>query len=184
MQTTPEDIMNFWFMEVGEKRWFTDDPALDQLMCARFGAAYEKAAHDELKKWEDTPEGMLALLLLLDMFPRRMFRGTAKAYATDDRARELARTAIIKHFDDRIDVIFKLFFYLPFVHSEQDGDQRLGNFYIRERTKNVPWVDGADEAQAIVHRFSRFPHRNAILGRETTPEEEIFLLKAGQPALL
>lgn len=184
MKTTPEDILNFWFMNVGEKRWFANDPALDESLRAKFGEAYEQAAQDELKSWETTPEGVLALLLLLDIFPRRMFRGTAQAYATDDRALELARTAIIKHFDDRIDAVFKLFFYMPFAHSEQSGDQRLANFYIRERTKNIDWVDAADEAQAIIQHFNRFPHRNAVLGRETTTEEATFLGKHAEPVLL
>lgn len=175
MMTDPEDIQNFWFYEVGPDRWFKLDPALDETVRARYLAAHERAAMEALSEWENTPEGVLALLLLLDQFPRRMFRGTARAYATDDLALELARTAIIKHFDDRIDRGFKLFFYLPFVHSESFGDQRLALFYIRERTKDSAWIDSAEWRYQTIQRFGRFPHRNAALGRASTPEEEIFL---------
>lgn len=175
MMTDPEDILNFWFYEVGPDRWFKDDPDLDETVRARYQAAHERAALDELRGWEETPEGVLALLLLLDQFPRRMFRGTARAYATDDNALDIARQAIIRHFDDRIDKTFKLFFYLPFVHSESAGDQRLGVYYIRERTKDPAWVDSAEWRLQTVMRFGRFPHRNDALGRETSPEEQTFL---------
>ena len=118
---------------------------------------------------------MLALLLLLDEFPRRMFRGTSRAFETDDQALELARTAIIKHFDDRIDKQFKLFFYLPFLNSESMGDQRLALFYIRERTKESEWLDRAEQHFYTIQRFGRFPDRSPVLGREMTPEEAEFL---------
>lgn len=175
MLTDPEDIQNFWFYEVGPAKWFAEDPALDDAMRARFLATYERAALEELREWEETPEGALALLLLLDPFPRRMFRGEARAYATDDLALELARQAIIRHFDDHIDRNFKLFFYLPFAHSENIGDQRLASFYIRERTKETDWVDSVEWRQRAIQKFGRFPHRNAVLGRKSTPEEEAFL---------
>src|SRR6185295_9579982 len=114
MTMNAEDVLNFWFYEIGRERWFSDDRSLDSLIRERFLALHEKAANNELEAWEANPEGMLALLLLLDEFPRRMFRGSTRAFATDDMALELARTAVIKHFDDRIDKQFKLFFYLPF----------------------------------------------------------------------
>lgn len=183
MLTDPEEILNFWFYEVGPKRWFVEDLALDEAVRARFLAAHERAALDELREWEETPEGMLCLLLLLDVFPRRMFRGTARAYATDETALELARQAIIRHFDDRIDRNFKLFFYLPFEHSENMGDQRLAVFYVRERTKDTEWVDVAEWRAQTIQRFGRFPHRNAVLGRVSTTEETSFLEDAlGKPS--
>ena len=175
MLTDPEDILNFWFYEVGPDRWFSADPALDENVRTKFLAAHERAALDELREWEATPEGMLCLLLLLDPFPRRLFRGSPRAYATDEMALELARQAIIQHFDDRIDRVFKLFFYLPFEHSELVGDQRLATFYIRERTKEPSWVDTAEWRHQVIQRFGRFPHRNKTLGRESTPEEIEFL---------
>jgi uncharacterized protein (DUF924 family) len=129
----------------------------------------------DYKEWEKTPEGMLALLLLIDEFPRRMFRGTPRAFDAADMALELARDAIIKHFDDRIDRQYKLLFYLPFLNSENVGDQHLAIFFIRERVKDNEWLSVAEQNHAIVQRFGRFPQRNPILGREPTPEEAMFL---------
>jgi len=175
MLNDPEEILNFWFYEVGPARWFVEDHELDAVVRGRFLAAHERAAMEGLREWEETPEGVICLLLLLDTFPRLMFRDTERAYATDDEALDLARQAIIKHFDDRIDRSFKLFFYMPFEHSENIGDQRLATFYVRERTKEPDWVDSADWRFSVIQRFGRFPHRNAILGRESTAEELLFL---------
>ncbi len=179
MITDPEDIQNFWFYEVGPERWFAPDPALDQTIRDRYLATHERAALEELWAWEETPEGVLALLLLLDPFPRRMFRGTSRAYATDDLALETARQAVVRHFDDRIDKNFKLFFYLPFLHAERIGEQRLALFYIRERMKDPEWIARAAWRLETIERFGRFPHRNAVLGRANTPEEELFLKEKG-----
>lgn len=175
MMTDAEEILTFWFYEVGPEKWFHPDPALDETILNRFLVAHERAALDGLREWEQTPEGMLALILLLDIFPRRMFHGTARMYATDESALDCARQAIINHFDDRIDRNFKLFFYMPFLHSEHMGDQRLASFYTRERTKEPEWVDRADWRNSVIQRFGRFPHRNKVLGRESTAEEISFL---------
>jgi uncharacterized protein (DUF924 family) len=172
---TPEDIVNFWYYELSPSRWFAEDPALDLQIRDKFLDTYELAVSNKLAAWEDTPEGVLALLLVLDQFPRRMFRGTPRAYETDETAIDLARRAIIKHFDDRIDRHFKLLFYLPFLNSESVGDQRLALFYIRERTKEDMWLTLAEQHMDVVQRFGRFPHRNPVLGRETTPEENEYL---------
>ncbi len=153
----PEDILNFWFYEVGHDRWFGNDRVLDALLRERFMAVYELAAAGKCEKWKETPEGMLALLLLLNEFPRRMFRGTSRAFETDAEALRLAREAIIRHFDDRIDKQFKLFFYLPFVNSESLGDQRLALYYIRERIKEDQWLTVAEQHLDIVSRFWPFP---------------------------
>jgi uncharacterized protein (DUF924 family) len=175
MNTKPEDILNFWFYEVGRDRWFAEDRVLDALIQERYLALHERAASGDLKAWEETPEGMLALMLLLDQFPRRMFRGTIRAFETDEIAQELAREAVIKHFDDRIDKSFKMLFYLPFLNSESEGNQRLALFYIRERVKEGEWLSLAEQHLEIVQRFGRFPQRNPILGRDPTPEEIEFL---------
>lgn len=175
MSLDPEEILNFWFYEVGPDRWFSDDAELDETIRSRFLTVYERAEQDELRQWEETPEGVIALLLLLDTFPRRMFRGTARAYATDDHALEIAREAVIHHFDDRIDRNYKLFFYIPFQHSENMGDQRLASFYVRERTKEPSWIDEAERRYQIIQVFGRFPHRNEVLERESTPDELTFL---------
>jgi uncharacterized protein (DUF924 family) len=180
MKPAPDDVLNYWAYEVGQDKWFREDFALDSAIRERFLGAYEQAARGDLKDWEETPEGMLALMLLLDQFPRRMFRGTSRAFETDEMALELARSAIIKHFDDRIDRQYKLIFYLPFLDSESIGDQRLALFYIRERTREDEWLSLAERHFDIVQRFGRFPQRNPILGREPTPEEIEFLnSKAG-----
>ncbi|HUY69107.1 MAG TPA: DUF924 family protein [Alphaproteobacteria bacterium] len=178
MPLTPEDILNFWFYEIGRERWFADDRALDGQIRDKFLPPYENAIAGGLTEWEATPEGALALLLLLDQFPRRMFRGTARAFESDERALDLARAAIIKHFDDRIDRSFKLFFYLPFLNSESMGDQRLALFYIRERVKENDWLARAEQHFDIIQRFGRFPQRNPILGRALTAEETEFLKQA------
>ena len=173
-----EEILNFWIYEIGRERWFASDAALDAQIRERFQPVYEEAVEGKLESWRNTPEGMLALLLLLDQFPRRMFRGTSRAYETDDIALELAREAIIKHFDDRIDKHYKLLLYLPFLNSENVGDQRLALFYIRERTKDSDWLTMAERNFEIVQRFGRFPQRNPVLGREATPDEAAFLARA------
>lgn len=175
METKVEDILNFWFMEIGPDRWFTPDEALDHRLQREYSEIYQKAFSGELKKWEETPESMLALVILLDQFPRRMFRGTPKAFEADELALDLARTAIIRHFDDRIDRVYKRVFYLPFEHSEHIGDQRLAIFYIRERTKEPVWVDEAERNLNVIQHFGRFPDRNELLGRNSTPEEIDFL---------
>lgn len=161
-----EDVLNFWFYEVGRDKWFAHDDALDAQIRERFLTEYERAVRGELKTWEETPIGMLALLLLLDEFPRHMFRNTAKAFETGDLAVELAREAIIRHFDDRIDRQYKLLFYLPFLNSENMGDQRLALFYIRERVKDSEWLSKAETSHETVQKHGRFPQRDAILGRE------------------
>ena len=172
-----EDILNFWFYEVDRAQWFAEDPELDVQIRERFQPAYEEAVAGKLKAWENNPEGALALLLLLDQFPRRMFRGTSRAFDTDEMAVEIARDAIIKHFDDRIDKHYKLLFYLPFLNSENVGDQRLALFYIRERTKDSDWLTMAEKNYETVQRFGRFPQRNPVLGRQPTPDEAVFLEK-------
>ncbi len=179
MAKNAEDILDFWFNSIGMEHWFDGDSSLDELMREQFIELYQAAADEKLPTWIKTPESMLALVLLLSEFPRRMFRGTAKAYATDDLALEYARKAIIEHFDDRIDKTYKLIFYLPYLHSESIGDQRLALFYIRERTKEQMWLSMAERNTDIIDQFGRFPERNAILGRQSNAQEEAFLNHAG-----
>ena len=167
-----EDILNFWFYEIGRDKWFVHEEALDSQIREQFLPEYEEAARGGFKKWGETPEGTLALLLLLDEFPRRMFRNTAQAFETSELAVELAREGIIKHYDDRIDRQYKLLFYLPFLNSESIGDQRLALFYIRERVKDSEWLAKAEENHEIVMRYGRFPQRDAILGRKPDLEDQ------------
>ena len=170
-----QEVLDFWFAEDTKPLWFVPTPAFDDAIRARFGATFARAAADELKSWEDSPEGCLALCLLLDQMPRNMFRGTPAAYATDRKAREVSRRAVDRDFDRDLSPDQKQFLYLPLSHSERRADQR--------RAVELFEAAGFDEETlgyvrghfAIIRRFGRFPHRNAILGRASTPEELAFL---------
>lgn len=169
---TADEVLAFW-REAGPEKWFTKDEAFDQAIRDRFLPTYEAAARGDLNEWELTPEGALAVVILLDQFPRNMFRGQRETYKTDPVALMVADRAIERGFDHKVEPEFRRFFYLPFMHSESLQDQ--------ERSVSLNESLGEDSAKwarhhhEIVARFGRFPHRNAILGRETTPEEEAFL---------
>jgi uncharacterized protein (DUF924 family) len=167
-----EEIVRFW-QEAGPERWFSRDDALDVLCRERVLETYEAAARGDLPEWELEPEGALALLILLDQMPRNMFRGTRRAWATDAPAVLLAERAIDKGFDRKVPPDMRRFFYLPFMHAEDPAAQ--------ERSVTLNAELGADSAEYarhhrdIVVRFGRFPHRNEVLGRASTPEELAFL---------
>jgi uncharacterized protein (DUF924 family) len=170
------DIVAFW-RAVGPDRWFEKDAALDEEIRRRFLDRHEAAAAGKLTAWEHTAEGALALLILLDQFPRNMFRGQARAFATDPLARAIASRAILNGFDGAIPAM-RTFFYLPFEHSEDLADQERGVALF----KAVGDADGLKWAALhadIIRRFGRFPHRNAVLGRVSTPEEQAFLDSGG-----
>ena len=176
---TPEDalaIVDFW-REAGRDRWFTKDPAFDRQFHDRCLALHEAAAAGELQGWSATPLGALALVLLLDQFPRNCFRGTPRMYATDALAREMATTAIQAGHDQAVDAELRPFFYLPFEHSESLADQHRSVELMRHLGE--PVLKYAEEHRDIIQRFGRFPHRNPILGRATTPEEQRFLDEGG-----
>lgn len=178
MNTLPgsDEIVRFW-RGAGPARWFQRDDAFDAEFSRRFVAAHEAAAAGLLQAWNDTADGALALVLLLDQFPRNVFRGTARMYATDALARTVAEAAIRRGFDEAVEPELRRFFYLPFMHSESLADQ--------ERSVALNESAGADSLRwarhhrDIVARFGRFPHRNAVLGRQSTPEEERFLAEGG-----
>ena len=170
---TPDEVIAFW-REAGPDRWFAKDTAFDQACRDRFTLTYEAAARGDLAEWELTPEGALAGVLLLDQFPRNMFRGTRRAYATDHAALMTADRAIERGYDQRVDPAFRRFFYLPFMHSESVRHQER-SVALNESLGDPDSITWARHHHAIVARFGRFPHRNEILGRETTPEEAQFL---------
>jgi uncharacterized protein (DUF924 family) len=170
---TPDEVIAFW-REAGPDRWFAKDTAFDQACRDRFTLTYEAAARGDLAEWELTPEGALAVVLLLDQFPRNMFRGTRRAYATDHAALMTADRAIERGYDQRVDPAFRRFFYLPFMHSESVRHQER-SVALNESLGDPDSITWARHHHAIVARFGRFPHRNEILGRETTPEEAQFL---------
>jgi len=173
---SPQDVVAFW-RNAGPSKWFRKDEAFDREFRDRFLDAHEAAARGELDAWMTTAQGALALCILLDQFPRNAFRGTARMFATDAKARELARRAVASGFDNEVDEDMKQFFHLPFMHSEaladQDDSVQLAS---RSSPDSLKW---AVLHRDIIARFGRFPHRNPLLGRTTTPEEQKFLDEGG-----
>jgi uncharacterized protein (DUF924 family) len=172
-----EGVLAFW-LAAGHERWFEPDEAFDAAIRERFAASYEDAAAGRLSAWENSPEGALALVIVLDQFPRNMFRGSARSYAADPLARAVAQTAIAKGFDKQIAMPQRSFFYLPFEHSEELADQERAVALMRA-TGDADLLKWVELHADIVRRFGRFPHRNAVLGRATTPEEQAFLDDGG-----
>jgi uncharacterized protein (DUF924 family) len=170
-------VLAFW-SAAGPDKWFGKDEAFDADIRAQFLGTYEAAASGLLNSWEETPEGALALVILLDQFPRNMFRGTARAFAADPVARAVAERAIARGFDRRIPASEQPFFYLPFEHSEHLADQERCVALVR-RTGDAEALKWAELHAEIIRRFGRFPHRNAILGRDSTPDEQAFLESGG-----
>ena len=182
--STPGEILDFWFGREGEEgygefreAWFIKDSEFDREVRDRFEGAYEEAAAGKLDHWKDEAWSCLALIILLDQFPRNMFRGDPKTYAADDKALEAARHAVEHAYDRELLPVERGFLYMPFMHSEDLEDQRRSV----ELFRGLGGTGETDPAQyavrhlEIVERFGRFPHRNEILGRATTPEEAEFL---------
>ena len=172
----PRDVLDFWFKETPSEKWFSNDPALDARIRARFEDAWRLGCAGGLEDWESEPNGALALIVLFDQFPRNMFRGTAEAFASDSLAREIAKRAIAEKRDLEVPTAFRSFFYLPLEHSENLADQEASVQLTRER------LGEQDEAhryalmhRAVIERFGRFPARNKALGRASTPAEQEFL---------
>ena len=173
----PSDILAFW-REAGPARWYERDDAFDAELRRRFLALWQKASAGELSSWEASDEGALALVIVLDQFPRNMFRGDARTYASDAPAREVAHRAIERGVDARIDPELRQFLYLPFNHSEHLADQ-LRCIELTRAAGNAENLKWAEHHADIIRRFGRFPHRNRLLGRTTTPEEQAFLDEGG-----
>jgi uncharacterized protein (DUF924 family) len=173
----PNDIVGFW-REAGAQKWFNKTPAFDEAIRLKFEPTHHRAARGEYDAWAETAEGALALLILLDQFPRNLYRGSAHAFATDGKARAVARRAVERGFDRATEPVLRNFFYLPFEHSEDLADQDFGLALCAEAgdADNLKW---ASLHRDIIARFGRFPHRNANLGRATTPEEQAFLDDGG-----
>jgi uncharacterized protein (DUF924 family) len=176
--TTPTDIVTFW-REAGPDRWFADDHAFDLAVRSRFFATYEAAAAGGLAVWENSAEGALALILLFDQFPRNMFRGEARAFATDAMARAVAERALARGYDQATGSTMRPFFYLPFMHSEALVDQdRCVRLY--EALGDAEQLRYAREHRDVIEKFGRFPGRNRALARETTRAEREFLDDAAE----
>ncbi|MBA2673993.1 DUF924 family protein [Ramlibacter sp.] len=170
------EVVDFW-RAAGRERWFRKDEAFDADFRNRFLAAHEAAAGGALDGWGGSAEGSLALLILLDQFPRNAFRGTARMYATDPKAREVARAAVAQGHHTAVDPELQGFFCLPFTHSEDSADHARS--VELSRTLDEDTRRFTLHHRDLVQRFGRFPHRNALLGRATTVEEQRFLDEGG-----
>lgn len=168
-------LLAFWFAPGMEARWFAADPALDRELAERFGADLAQAAKGDLDDWVETVDGALALVILLDQLPRNIFRNKPHAYALDSRALAMAEAAILRGHDKALPPIRRRFLYLPFEHSESLPDQEYCVSLFRQAGDDPEGLDWAIKHSDVIARFGRFPHRNAVLERETTPEEEEFL---------
>lgn len=189
MPTNPSDVLDFWFgreddPDYGESRdaWFRKDEAFDTTVRDRFGGLYEEAAAGGLDGWREEAGSCLALVIVLDQFPRNMFRGDARTHATDADALEATAYAVDRGLDRELPPFQRMFLYMPFMHSEGVADQRRSVELFASLAEEAGGPDVTEYAvghREIVERFGRFPHRNAILGRETTPEEAEFLTQPG-----
>jgi uncharacterized protein (DUF924 family) len=169
-----QDVLDFWFADHAKPLWFEKDPAFDASIRERFAGLIEAGGAGALDDWLETPEGALALVLLLDQFPRNIHRGRPLAFAYDAKAREVAKAALARGHDRALPEDRRFFFYLPLEHSEDLADQER-SVALFEALGDPQMIDYAVRHREIIARFGRFPHRNAILGRPATPEEEVFL---------
>lgn len=178
------EVLSFWFGDKLEMRnvWFVKNSDFDAEVRSRFLPLYEQTASDQLDRWVDSPESCLALIIVLDQFPRNLFRGTARSFATDAKALKIAKSAIAQQFDRQVPPVQRFFFYLPLEHSENLDDQnesvRLYEQF-RDNSDLKETYDYALRHQVVIERFGRFPHRNQILDRPSTPEEIEFLKQPG-----
>lgn len=174
---TPHEIITFW-RAAGPERWFKADPAFDIEIGRRFESTWRRARDGQLRDWENARDGRLALVLLLDQFPRNMFRGQPTAFTTDSAALELSKRMIVDGDDLTVDPQMRRFVYMPLMHSERLADQE----HCVALFENAGDPDNKKFAAIhadIVRRFGRFPHRNAILGRNSTDDETAFLDQGG-----
>ena len=171
-------VLNFWFHEITPAQWWKVDPAFDQLVAARFAALHGQAMRGELFAWRTDPRGRLAEIIVLDQFSRNMFRGERGAFASDLIALTLAQEAVAAGADLLLPIEERVFLYMPFMHSESKLIHEVAETIFRD---NAPGSNYQFELRhkAIIDRFGRYPHRNAILGRESTPEELAFLTEPG-----
>lgn len=193
----PEDVLSFWFGELDAdgrsdeahtKRWFTKDEAFDRLLREKFGATHEAVSRGTCESWLDSARGRLAYVIVLDQFSRNMFRGSGESFAMDSRAREVVREGVRLGTDKQLAFEERGFFYMPLVHSESidDQDECVAAFSGFQQEVDEKLAKRLDNSLKFVHmhrdiilRFGRFPHRNALLGRESTPEEIEFLKQPG-----
>ncbi len=179
------DVLDFWFGAPGtphygklRAEWFRKSADFDALICDRFLPLHETAAAGQLAHWHDSPLTLLALIIVLDQFPRNLFRESHRAFATDAMALECARRMTSLRWDERLNTVERQFVYLPFEHAEDIAAQRE-SMRLFALLGNANLLEWARKHAVIVERFGRFPHRNAVLGRDSTAEEIAFLKQPG-----
>ncbi len=177
MAAHPNDILGFW-REAGPRRWYSRSDAFDAAVRLKFEPVHHAAARGAYDAWAQTAEGALALTILLDQFPRNLYRGSGHAFATDGKARAVARAAIEAGFHREVAPELRQFFVLPFEHSEDLADQDFG-LAIATELDDADMVKWVKIHRDVIARFGRFPHRNPCLGRETTAPEQAFLDEGG-----
>ena len=188
MPSEPRKVLDFWFGRENEpgygefrEEWFKKDEEFDRQVHENFLEDYERAARGGYDGWQHDPESCLALVILLDQFPRNLFRDDARTHATDDHALDISREAVQKGLDRKLEPFQRHFLYMPFMHSESLEDQQqsvaLFQGLVGEGGPDV--MEFAEGHRDTVERFGRFPHRNEVLGRPSTPEEVEFLGKSG-----
>jgi len=183
------EVLDFWFGREGEPEygqsrdeWFRKDPAFDARVTQEFFDLYEQAAAGDLDGWREGAESCLALVIVLDQFPRNMFRGDGRTHAADGKALEASKYAVQHALDRELPAFQRMFLYMPFMHSESVEDQRRSVELFERLAGEEGGPDVVSYAVAhrdIVERFGRFPHRNEVLGRQTTSEEAVFLTTEG-----
>lgn len=180
MKDIQEDILHFWFEETKPSQWFQVNPEFDAAVKDRFLEGYQMAVSGQFENWQNNADGALALIILLDQMPRNMFRGSPKAFETDRKALVVAKFAISKGFDQVHPVQKRRFMYLPFEHSENLSDQaRCVELFEKIKDEDKLGHDYALKHMEVIEKYGRFPHRNKILERDNTPEEEEYLAQPG-----
>lgn len=177
MPANPNDILNFW-RAAGPQKWFARSEAFDAAIRLKFEPVHHAAARGEYDAWAGAPEGALALLILLDQLPRNLYRGSAHAFATDPKARSVARAAVEVGFHRQVEPPLAQFIVLPFEHSEDLADQDFA-LALAAELDDAEILKWARIHRDIIVRFGRFPHRNPMLGRATTADEQAFLDDGG-----
>ena len=173
-----QSVLQFWFGEISPAQWWKADPEFDRLIAERFSEVHRRATCSELFEWRVEPKGRLAEVIVLDQFSRNLYRGTRHAFATDAVALALAQEAVAAEADLALSPEERVFLYMPYMHSES---RLIHEVAVRLFRKNGPRnnYDFELRHKAIIDRFGRYPHRNAMLGRQSTPEELAFLAEPG-----
>jgi uncharacterized protein (DUF924 family) len=171
-------ILEFWFKEISPAQWWKVDPAFDSLVAERFGDIHEQATRAELFSWRATPHGRLAEIIVLDQFSRNIHRGTRRAFEADTLALALAQEAVSNKADNELTPSERTFLYMPYMHSESKQIHAVAEQLFRDNAPKGNY-DFELKHKAIIDRFGRYPHRNEILGRVSTPEELVFLTEPG-----